>query len=101
MTRLNTYTTQTVERVDPGILAAATQCDAVTFGSPSAVRAWVELAGANTALSGPAVACIGETSAVAAREAGMLRIHFPQEPGVDGWVESVAAALTTGRAPAY
>lgn len=100
MTRLNTYTTLTVERVDPALLASAALCDVVTFGSPSAVKAWVELAGRNTKTTGPAVACIGETSAVASREHGLERVFYPEHPGIDGWVESVVSALA-GEAPAF
>ena len=43
--RLNTYSTERVERLSPEDVAAAVRADVVTFGSPSAVRAWVELCG--------------------------------------------------------
>lgn len=31
-----------------------------------------------------AAACIGNTSAVAARKAGLNKIYFPDSPGIDG-----------------
>lgn len=33
-----------------------------------------------------AAACIGETSAQAAKKAGMQRVHHPAKPGIDGYV---------------
>lgn len=42
------------------------------------------------------VACIGETTATAAREQGWEagRIYYPQEnPGIDGWAAAVVEAL--------
>ena len=43
--RLNTYSTERVASLDPADIARAVAADVVTFGSPSAVRAWVELCG--------------------------------------------------------
>jgi len=45
VTRLNTYNTSAVKSVAPGLLEAAVGAQVVTFGSPSAVKAWVELVG--------------------------------------------------------
>jgi len=45
VTRLNTYNTTAVKSVAPGLLEAAVGAQVVTFGSPSAVKAWVELVG--------------------------------------------------------
>lgn len=45
--------------------------DAVTFASPSAVRPFVALAGVD-ALETPVVACIGDTTAAAARALGVM-----------------------------
>lgn len=45
------------------------------------------------------VACIGETTATAAREQGWeeARIFYPKEnPGIDGWAAAVQAALGAG-----
>ena len=42
------------------------------------------------------VACIGETTATAAREQGWeeASIYYPKEnPGIDGWADAVAEAL--------
>lgn len=46
------------------------------------------------------VACIGETTATAARELGWeeARIFYPKEnPGIDGWAAAVQAALGAGK----
>eukprot|EP00271_Cylindrocystis_brebissonii_P018616 TRINITY_DN5371_c0_g1_i1.p1 TRINITY_DN5371_c0_g1~~TRINITY_DN5371_c0_g1_i1.p1 ORF type:complete len:366 (-),score=62.04 TRINITY_DN5371_c0_g1_i1:296-1393(-) len=95
VTRLNTYSTVTVGGLDRDISRAAAAAPVVTFASPTAVKAWMELVVAplNPAWSG-AAACIGATSAEAARRAGLRgRILHPQEPGIDGWVESILEAL--------
>eukprot|EP00899_Mesostigma_viride_P024524 jgi/Mesvir1/5256/Mv15373-RA.1 len=89
VTRLNTYTTVTVKHITDDERKAALAASAVAFGSPTAVRAWMQLVGS---LDVPA-ACIGSTSAVAAEKAGMKHIYYPQQPGIPGWVESVKDAL--------
>ena len=43
--------------------------------------------------AGAAVACIGSTSARAAENLGLQRIYFPENPGVDGFVDSIMQAL--------
>lgn len=88
--RLNTYTTESVD-FDSTMKTLAGSTDIVTFASPSAVRAWVGNVGVNDDV---VVACIGETSADAAREAGFTRVHFPQQPGLDGWVVAVCEAMS-------
>jgi uroporphyrinogen-III synthase len=91
--RLHTYDTRPVSGVAPETLAAAlAAADVVTFGSPSAVKAWVGLVGLEAAMKVPA-ACIGETSARACAAAGLERVHFPEAPGIDGWAEAVVEAL--------
>jgi uroporphyrinogen-III synthase len=92
--RLNTYDTRSVQPSDvpPPALAAALAADAVTFGSPSAVKAWIALVGLAAAGERPA-ACIGATSARACEAAGLTRIFFPEAPGIDGWVTAVTDAL--------
>jgi hypothetical protein len=100
MTRLDTYTTVPATALPPGAAAAAAAADVVTFASPSAVKAYCKLLRRDDGDGGAAIAiaCIGETSASAAGAAGLRRIHFPDAPGVDGWVEAVQAALG-GAAP--
>jgi uroporphyrinogen-III synthase len=61
----------------------------VTFASPSALKVWTSRLGKDYK-----VACIGETTATAAREAGWERIYYPTDkPGLDGWAASVLEAL--------
>mmetsp|Transcript_32056 Transcript_32056/g.60264 ORF Transcript_32056/g.60264 Transcript_32056/m.60264 type:complete len:338 (-) Transcript_32056:341-1354(-) len=92
--RLNTYSTNAVTTVDRAVLEAASQADVVTFGSPSTVKAWIQLLGdAALGPNGPKAACIGKTSAVASEKAGLPNIFFPEQPGIDGWVNSVLDAL--------
>eukprot|EP00955_Chlamydomonas_euryale_P067027 359718-Chlamydomonas_euryale.AAC.11 len=93
--RLNTYNTAGVapEDVPRDMLDAAMGAQIVTFGSPSAVKAWVALVGLPAASERLSV-CIGSTSARACESAGlpMERVYHPASPGVDGWVESVLQA---------
>lgn len=94
MTRLNTYSTQATEW-SAEELGDLERVDVVTFAAPSAVKSWVKNAG----VSGSArVACIGETSAAAARSAGFneARVFFPEKPGMPGWVTAVTDALNAG-----
>lgn len=90
VTRVDAYTTETV-KFDDMMKFLGSKTDIVTFGSPSAVRGWVENIGVNEDVI---VACIGETSAAAARKAGFSRVHFPQQPGLDGWMVAVSEAMT-------
>jgi uroporphyrinogen-III synthase len=90
--RLHTYDTRPVSGVPDEALAAAKGADVVTFGSPSAVKAWVGLVGLEAAKAVPA-ACIGETSARACRGAGLERVYFPEAPGIEGWAQAVVDAL--------
>jgi uroporphyrinogen-III synthase len=88
--------------VEPALLSRAAAAPVVTFGSPSAVKAWVALVGLEAARSKLSV-CIGSTSAKACASAGldMARVYFPDSPGVEGWVESVERACGEhGLAPA-
>lgn len=99
--RLNTYSTETVESLDLELVAQAVSADVVTFGSPTAVRAWVDLCGAAlydrlTRVPGalqPAYVCIGETSAEACAECELPDVFYPENPGMDGWAETVFLAL--------
>ena len=95
--RLNTYDTVPAALRPAGAAERAAAAGVVTFASPSAVKAWCALLRPEAAKAA-AVACIGETSATAAAAAGLRRIHFPDAPGVDGWVQAVHDALA-GAAP--
>jgi uroporphyrinogen-III synthase len=94
VTRLNTYSTEKVTAVGPDVLQQALAADVVTFGSPSAVKAWMALTGLDpTAEDHPAYACIGGTSAKACDTIGLPGVLFPENPGVDGWEGVVLKAL--------
>lgn len=87
--RMNTYSTETVTfGKNEQFLAEGTHI--VTFASPSAVRGWIDNVRIGTLVS---CACIGETSAKAAKEAGFTQIHYPEKPGLDGWIFAVSEAL--------
>jgi uroporphyrinogen-III synthase len=96
VTRLNTYSTEKVSAVDADAMALALAADVVTFGSPSAVKAWLALSGlADEEGRGahPLYACIGGTSARACDKVGLPGVLFPESPGVDGWERVVLDAL--------
>ena len=81
----------------------------VALASPSAAKAWLEvIAGGGSDVNDPsstsssssdsvcggvAAACIGSTTADAARKAGFERVFAPEEPGLAGFVEAVVEAL--------
>jgi hydroxymethylbilane synthase len=84
------YTTDAVERTPASVrLIADGGIAAVALRSPSAARALVRHAGR---LALP-VACGGETTAAAAREAGLDVRAVAERPGPDGLAEAVARAL--------
>ena len=114
--RLNTYTTLPVPRDDlPAVsVAAARRAAVVALASPSAVKAWLEViagsgdpsssseistssssasSSSDAVCGGVAAACIGSTTADAARKAGFERVFAPEEPGLAGFVEAVVEAL--------
>ncbi|KAB2030145.1 hypothetical protein ERO13_D05G203500v2 [Gossypium hirsutum] len=90
--RLNTYTTVPVDHVDHIVLEKAQSAPVVAVASPSAVRSWVNLISEPDSWSN-AVACIGETTASAAKRLGLRNVYFPMQPGLDGWVGSILEAL--------
>lgn len=99
--RLNTYSTEAVTELNASDVQRAVSADVVTFGSPSAVRAWVDLCGdalyerissSDDALQ-PAYVCIGETSAEACANCELPDVFYPENPGMEGWAETVFAAL--------
>lgn len=92
VTRLNTYDTIPVQTVSEADLSDALKADVVTFGSPSAIGAWKKVVQDKVADT-LAVACIGATSGKAAIEYGLENVHYPDKPGMDGWVQSVLKAL--------
>ncbi|XP_021283830.1 uroporphyrinogen-III synthase, chloroplastic isoform X4 [Herrania umbratica] len=90
--RLNTYTTVVVDHVDQIVLEKALSVPVVAVASPSAVQAWVNLISKPDSWSN-SVACIGETTASAAKRLGLRNVYFPAQPGLDGWVGSILEAL--------
>lgn len=92
VTRLNTYDTITVSKIEESMLSQARQADVVAVASPSAVKAWVATAGKETA-DRVSVACIGSTSARAAENLGLQSIFWPEKPGIEGFVDAVQRAL--------
>ncbi|EFN56503.1 hypothetical protein CHLNCDRAFT_34953 [Chlorella variabilis] len=90
--RLNTYDTVPVTRLDERQLAAARRAAVVTVGSPSAIKAWVQIVG-EEATHGMSIACIGSTSARAAEKLGLQAVKYPEQPGVDTWAAVVEDCL--------
>ncbi|XP_050363017.1 uroporphyrinogen-III synthase, chloroplastic [Argentina anserina] len=92
VTRLNTYTTGPVNHVDQMVLEQALSAPVVAVASPSAVRAWVNLISESKEWN-YSVACIGETTAKAAKRLGLRNVYYPVQPGLEGWVDSIVEAL--------
>ncbi|GLT71093.1 hypothetical protein SLA2020_431340 [Shorea laevis] len=92
VTRLNTYTTVPVQLVDQVLLKQALSTPVVAVASPSAVRAWVKLISDSKRWNN-SVACIGETTALAAKRLGLQNVYYPVQPGLEGWVDSIVEAL--------
>ncbi|XP_010472682.1 PREDICTED: uroporphyrinogen-III synthase, chloroplastic isoform X1 [Camelina sativa] len=92
VTRLNTYTTVPVHNVDTVLLKEALSAPVLSVASPSAIRAWLNLIQNDEQWSNH-VACIGETTASAARRLGLKNVYYPEAPGLEGWVESIMEAL--------
>ncbi|XP_050213215.1 uroporphyrinogen-III synthase, chloroplastic isoform X2 [Mercurialis annua] len=90
--RLNTYTTIPVDHVDQFVLKQALNCPVVAVASPSSIRAWVNLISKSEQWNN-SVACIGETTASAAKRLGLRNVYFPTNPGFEGWVDSIVEAL--------
>ncbi|KAM7521040.1 hypothetical protein LguiB_020002 [Lonicera macranthoides] len=92
VTRLNTYTTVSVNHVDKMVFEQALAAPVVAVASPSALRAWVNLIPESQRWDN-SVACIGETTALAAKRLGLRNVYYPRNPGLEGWVESILEAL--------
>ncbi len=85
---VDAYRTVVVE-VDPAVADGA---DAITFASPSAVRAWPD-----PARVPPVVACIGPVTADAAVAAGMAVSVVAPDHTAEGLADALAAHLGPGR----
>ncbi|ONI33686.1 hypothetical protein PRUPE_1G440800 [Prunus persica] len=92
VTRLNTYTTAPVHNVDQMVLKLALSAPVIAVASPSAIRAWVNLISELEQWNN-SVACIGETTAKAAKKLGLRNVYYPADPGLEGWVGSIIEAL--------
>ena len=44
-------------------------------------------------VAGIAFACIGSTTAIFAEKQGFEHVHFPEQPGIDGFVSAILEAL--------
>lgn len=99
MTRLDTYSTEAVTAVDDATLSEACACAVVAVAAPSALKAWLQVAGEDAARLRP-VACIGSTSARAALQLGWGEpaVFWPESPGMEGFVESIKEALQASEA---
>ena len=96
VTRLNTYSTEQVTDIPREILEKAVDANVVTFGSPSAVKAWksltLELLEERDGRH-PTYACIGQTSATACEDCELPDVWHPEDPGMEGWAEVVKLCL--------
>ncbi|KAL9232814.1 hypothetical protein vseg_007879 [Gypsophila vaccaria] len=90
--RLNTYTTVGIRHVDPLLLEQAVATPVLAVASPSAIRAWIEVIPSVEQWTN-GVACIGETTGVAAKRLGLQNVYYPLNPGLEGWVSSILDAL--------
>jgi len=97
VTRLNTYSTEQVRTITKEVLEKAIEADCVTFGSPSAVKAWKALTHVmiEEERDGihPTYACIGQTSATACEELELPDVWHPEDPSVESWAEVVRECL--------
>ncbi|CAI0465252.1 unnamed protein product [Linum tenue] len=103
--RLNTYTTIPVDHVDPTVLKEALSVPVVAVASPSAIRTnaqlisiecnsvWLKLVSSESGHWDNSIACIGETTASAAKRLGFKNVYYPAQPGLEGWVGSIVEAL--------
>lgn len=80
--------------VSAAALAEARACAVIAVAAPSALKAWLQVAGEDAARAQP-VACIGGTSARAALQLGWGEpaVFWPESPGLEGFVESIKEAL--------
>lgn len=90
--RMNTYNTTTVKYIEDSTLRRARSARVVAVASPSALKAWVHHVG-HEAARAMTIAAIGSTSARAAEKLGLDRVLFPDEPGIETFVETIEMAL--------
>ncbi|KAL6493246.1 hypothetical protein OROGR_033005 [Orobanche gracilis] len=104
VTRLNAYTTEPVGHVDEIVLEQALSAPVIAVASPSAIGmdssigtksysrgvfsssgmdAWISLIPKPQQWDN-AVACIGETTALAAKKLGLRNVYYPDNPGIEG-----------------
>ncbi|GKC10788.1 tetrapyrrole biosynthesis, uroporphyrinogen III synthase [Tanacetum coccineum] len=76
---------EAVQHVDQMIFEQALSASVVAVASPSAIRAWVNLV-AESERWGGSVACIGETTASAAKRMGLRNVYYPSSPGIQGYL---------------
>lgn len=95
--RLNTYSTEKVQEVSEQQMEEARACDVVAVASPSALKAWVKIAGEVHARE-KVLACIGSTSGNAALALGYdpERVLWSDTPGLQGLVDSIEQAVSGG-----
>jgi hydroxymethylbilane synthase len=85
---------ETVLPTDVGSRIARGEVDVVTFASPSAVRNLAALLGGTLApLRGATIACVGPTTAEAARAAGLAVDLVADDPSVGGLVAALVGHL--------
>jgi uroporphyrinogen-III synthase len=93
VTRLNTYDTVTANWSEDK-KKASDEVKIACFASPSSVKGWLQNTNENKDVI---AACIGETSATACRNHGWdeSKIFFPENPGIDGWVQAIKDAAAS------
>ncbi|UPR04122.1 uroporphyrinogen-III synthase [Chloropicon primus] len=91
VTRINTYSTRPVGRLTEQQEIAAREAVVVTFGSPSAIKAWKHLTGRTDVYS----CCIGGTSHDACIRSGFEeeKVYAPDKPGLAGWTDVVVEVV--------
>ncbi|MGK3737234.1 MAG: uroporphyrinogen-III synthase [Bacillariaceae sp.] len=99
VTRLNTYDTITATWGDDE-KKSSDKVQVACFASPSSIKGWLKNTQNNTRVL---AACIGETSATACKELGWEenQIFFPENPGLDGWVEAIHKAIEVSKKESY
>ncbi len=89
--RLNTYDTVSASWTEDQ-KDQAKRAKIACFASPSSIKGWL----LNTDDNKDVIAvCIGETSATACRGHSWSesQIYYPEEPGLEGWVDAIKAAV--------
>ncbi|KAK4795459.1 hypothetical protein SAY86_013453 [Trapa natans] len=90
--RLDTYTTIHVHHLDQEVLEETMSVPVLAVASPSAVKAWVNIIPDPDCWNN-SIACIGETTALVAKRLGLQRVFYPENPSLEGWVDSILEAL--------